>query len=171
MARPKVRKISTNMLEGYNGKKAIIETRSGWEITVIKMLEKMCQVKAIQGYSSEEFVVPYICGTDGNPHRYFTDFLITKNNGDKIVVEVKPNQETIQPFKPRNFKSDKQKRNYDTSMLTYIKNTSKWKATIEECKNLTQTTGENWSFAIWVEKNKKNPSDKGNGIIKKIIPV
>jgi hypothetical protein len=98
------------------------------------------------GWSSEEIVVPYRCGTDNKLHRYFPDFKIkvrTSNGSIKIyLIEVKPHGQTEPPKFP-----GKQTKRYITESMTFIKNQSKWKAAIEYSNRM------GWEFKIITEKD------------------
>ena len=172
----KRRKIDTQQLKGYIGKKRVIDMRSSWETKIVQLLEQLYTIKEIQGYSSEELIVPYYSSLDDKSHRYFTDFLIKSKKGHNYIIEVKPFKDCLAPFKPRVFKDEKQKRGYDMQMFTYIRNTEKWGATIEACQKLTARTGQLWEFQVWTEKPKKYEKftkldDQKQGIIRRCIPV
>lgn len=99
----------------------------------------------VVSWSSEELVIPYISPIDGRPHRYFVDFVFKKNNGETIVVEIKPYNQTIAPV----LKEGQQKRTYIKQVQTYGINTAKWKAADKYCKN------KGWKFVILTEKDLK----------------
>ena len=85
------------------------------------------------------------CSTDNRIHRYFIDFKITvkdKNNSFKTyLIEVKPAKQTIPPIYP-----GRRTQRYLGESLTYMKNTSKWKAAIEYAKD------RNWEFKLITEQ-------------------
>jgi hypothetical protein len=118
--------------EKYKGDPTKVQYRSLWERNAFRYLEKHPKVK---WWNSEETVVPYICGTDKKPHRYFVDLTIRFMDGATILVEIKPHGQT-QPPKRKNL----------NEALTYIKNTSKWKY----AKRYAENRG--WRFEIWTEK-------------------
>jgi hypothetical protein len=74
-------------------------------------------------------------------HRYFPDMIVKKTNGDVILVEIKPYQQTQQPKPPK-----KQTRGYINEVTTYLVNQAKWEAADKFCK----TKG--WKFQIMTEK-------------------
>jgi hypothetical protein len=95
-------------------------------------------------WSSEEIVIPYICQTDGKPHRYFVDLLVTLKNGETYLIEIKPKSQTIPPQK-----SSRKTKKYITEVLTYVKNESKWTAAKEYCRD------RKWTFQVWTEETIK----------------
>lgn len=70
-------------------------------------------------------------------HTYYPDFYyeLYKSDGSlsKVVAEVKPRSETIEPVIKENMTS-KQIRNLEYSLKTYNKNLQKWKYMIEYCQ-------------------------------------
>ena len=101
--------------------------------------------KDIIEWSSEEFFVSYRCKTDNKIHRYFPDFKIKVRGKDgKIrtkVIEIKPRGECSRPIKPA-----KITRRYLNEAYAYMKNTSKWAAGREWCKN------RGYEFVIMTER-------------------
>jgi hypothetical protein len=100
---------------------------------------------AIVRWNSEEVVVPYKCNTDGKWHRYFIDMMIEQSNGDIILVEIKPQKQTIPPKNPK-----RKTKKYLNEVSAYIKNTSKWTYAQEYAKS------RGWKFQIWTEHTLKN---------------
>ena len=123
----------------YAGDVDNVVYRSGWERHVMKWCDESIDI--VQ-WMSEELVIPYICETDGRPHRYFTDFVIKYKSGRVVIVEVKPHKETLLPVR----KQGKTRRTILTEGMTYIKNQSKWKA----AKAYADDRG--YHFEIWTEK-------------------
>ena len=115
----------------YNGDPTKITYRSLWERNAFRYLDKH---PAVKWWNSEETIVPYICGTDRKPHRYFIDLTIRFVDGTTVLVEIKPKKQTQPP-----------KRKSINESLTYIKNTSKWKY----AKRYAKDRG--WKFEIWTE--------------------
>jgi hypothetical protein len=127
----------------YEGDPTQIYYRSSWELRVMNWFDNNPNVI---GWSSEEIVVPYRCGTDNKIHRYFPDFKIkvrTSNGCIKTyLIEVKPYGQTEPPKFP-----GKQTRRYITESMTFIKNQSKWKAAEQYSKAM------GWEFKIITEKD------------------
>ena len=121
----------------YEGDYNNVRYRSSWERAVFSWLDKNDQVKS---WSSEEIIIKYICGTDGQLHRYFVDLKVTFKNGDVHLIEIKPKKETQEP-KPAKRKTKR----YITEVLTYVKNISKWEAAEQFCLD------RGWTFSIWHE--------------------
>ena len=101
------------------------------------------QNKSIVSWSSEETIIPYICGTDNRPHRYFVDFKIQVKSKDgtskTYLVEVKPSKELLPP-------TTKNKKRYLIEAHTFVKNQSKWKYAEQYCKD------RGWMFKVITEK-------------------
>lgn len=123
----------------YKGNPNNVVYRSGWELNVMNWCDRSPQVKE---WASEEIIIPYVCATDKRSHRYFIDFYIKYDNGREVLVEVKPFKETRPPKKAGRGTS---RQRVLTEGLTYIKNTSKWKAAKEFCSD------RGWHFEIWTE--------------------
>lgn len=120
----------------YDGDSSKITYRSLWELNVMKWLDLNPDVDS---WSSEEVIIPYVCKTDGKPHRYFMDFKIKFKSGKVVLVEVKPSAQVAPPKKRR--KTDK----YIKEVMTYAKNVSKWTAAREYVEK------RGWEFQIWTE--------------------
>lgn len=121
----------------YKGDPTNVIFRSLWELYCFQWCDTSGSVKE---WVSEEIVVPYLYEVDQKYHRYFIDLKITFADNSTVLVEIKPEKETVQPKRP-----DKSKR-YITEALTYVKNQCKWKAADEYAKD------RGWKFQIWTEK-------------------
>lgn len=126
----------------YLGDPFKVVYRSLWERQAFKWCESNPRIKR---WNSEEVVVPYKCKTDNKLHRYFIDLLIEFDDGNIILVEIKPDKQTKPPKK----QSRKTKR-YINEVTTYIKNTSKWTAAQQYADH------KGWKFQIWTENTLKN---------------
>ena len=127
----------------YKGNPTKIIFRSLWERKIMQWCD---QDDSVLEWASEEISIPYYCPTDNKRHKYYPDFFIkTINNGEiKIqIVEVKPKKQT----RPPKFKSNTRKRTIITESKAWTKNTAKWKAATEYCKN------KNWQFHIITENH------------------
>lgn len=131
MAHPKPRKWTPKNPGKYAGDVSNIIARSSWEV---KFLNWCDSNPSIIKYVSEEVIIPYICPTDGQRHRYFTDAMIKvkSNSGEEKVylVEIKPYAQTIPPVRGK-----KKQKTFLAESLTYMKNDAKWKAAREWCSN------------------------------------
>lgn len=96
-------------------------------------------------WSSENIVIPYYYPLDGKMHRYFPDYFVEFSSGKKIIVEIKPKAETIQPV----YKKGQNKRVFADRMATYTKNISKWGAAKLFCEE------RGWEFVIFTEDELK----------------
>ncbi len=121
----------------YKGDHTNVVFRSSWELHCFRWCDTSSSVKE---WVSEETVIPYFYDVDKKYHRYFIDLKITLTDNTVILVEIKPEKETVVPKRP-----DKSKR-YITEALTYVKNQCKWKAAEEYAKD------RGWKFQIWTEK-------------------
>lgn len=124
----------------YRGDYTNIIYRSSWELRLLSYLDKHPDV---QWYASEELVIPYISPIDGRRHRYFVDFVVKKNDGETLVIEVKPKAQTIPPV----LKEGKSKRTYINAVKTYGVNKAKWEAAESFCKK------KGWKFVIFTEND------------------
>lgn len=112
--------------------------RSSWERAALKWLDNN---PSIVKYAAEEIVIPYLCETDNQIHRYYVDLWFQTTDGSKYLIEIKPKKETIPPKKSRG----KPRNRYLNESLTYIKNQSKWNA----ASKFAQSHG--WTFQVWTE--------------------
>ncbi len=126
--------------EKYAGNLRNITYRSGWELKVMKWLDKN---DAVVKWVSESFAVPYFSTVDKRMHSYFPDFFVTikDKNGDikNHVIEVKPHYQTQPPTAKT--------KNLIEEAVVYTVNCCKWKAARAICDKY------NWQFSIWTEKN------------------
>lgn len=121
----------------YKGDWTKVTYRSLWEKHCFKWCDDNPSVKY---WSSEEVVIPYFYEVDKKYHRYFMDLKVTFENGQTILIEIKPKKET----KPPEFKGRKTKK-YLNESLTYVKNMNKWAAA------QTYAADRGWGFEIWTE--------------------
>lgn len=120
----------------YKGDYRNIVYRSLWEKNCMMFFDKSPDV--VQ-WSSEEITIPYYDEGDKRVHRYFPDFWVKWKNGKQTLIEVKPQKETVPPT------SQKRTKRYINEAFTYIKNTCKWQAAEEYCKD------HKMQFDIWTE--------------------
>ncbi len=111
----------------YDGDPTKIVYRSLWERQSFRWCDNNSDIKS---WSSESVVVPYKSATDGKMHRYFVDLKITFNNGNTVLVEIKPKRQTKPPKKKANI--------------------SKWTFAEEYAKD------RGWEFQIWTEDTLKD---------------
>lgn len=100
-------------------KHAPIIYRSSYEKKFIYWLESNPRVVR---WGSECCKIPYLY-IDGKMHTYYPDYYMEMDDGTKVLIEVKPANQT-QP--PKNENSWAQRE--------WSKNTCKWKAAMEFCK-------------------------------------
>ena len=122
----------------YLGDPTKIITRSTWEWSLAKWCDNNPLIKK---WSVENVVVPYYDTLKKKQRRYFVDFYVETNKGEKLLIEVKPNKETKPPFRFKNKHEDlleilqESQAVYSSSALqkkyraviTYMTNQSKWK--------------------------------------------
>ena len=65
---------------------------------------------------------------------------ITFNDNKTLLVEIKPERETVPPT------GQKRTKKYIAEGLTYVKNMNKWEAANEYAKD------RGWEFQVWTEK-------------------
>jgi hypothetical protein len=121
----------------YMGDASNVTYRSLWERTAFRWLDENSDVIS---WSSEETVIPYICGTDRQPHRYFVDLKFKLRNGETYLIEIKPQKEIDKPKVPK-----KKTQRFVLEVMTYVKNQSKWEA----AKKYAEARG--WKFQVWSE--------------------
>ena len=107
-----------------------INYKSGLELKCLRYCDMNIHVKK---FSLEPFAVKYLSPKDGKIHRYFIDFFMEFQNGQKFLVEVKSSGETREPKKPGK-KTEKAILNYQKALQTYAVNTAKWEAARAFCK-------------------------------------
>lgn len=89
--------------------------RSGLELQFVQYCENN---PSIRRWASEPMKIKYHSRLDDKDHDYYPDYVIENQNGDKVIVEVKPYNQTIKPDMT------------DTIWLkeSWIKNLDKWNA-------------------------------------------
>lgn len=107
--------------------------RSGLELQFIQYCENN---PSITKWASEPIAIPYFCRLDGKDHEYYPDYIIENKQGHKVIVEVKPENQTVKP------------KSSDSAWLKeqWVKNVDKW--TI--AKKFAETHG--MKFIIVTEK-------------------
>lgn len=133
------------MPEKYVGDLRSIIYRSGWE----QKFMGWCDFNEnVVQWSSEPFPISYHFPIDNKIHRYWVDFWIRNNRDEKILIEVKPYKQTLQPVLKESQQYQTKKVNqYKKDMVVWIKNQSKWQA----AKAYTDSLG--WKFRIVTEKD------------------
>lgn len=109
-----------------------IEYRSKWEKIYAHHLESNPDVKY---WGSECIEIPYQLLTDGSQHRYFPDFMVEKQDGTKIIVEIKPKAQCCKPATKNHWLWNE-----------YVKNVSKWTAAKQFCES------RGYKFMVLTEK-------------------
>lgn len=125
----------------YAGDHTNVIYRSGWERWAFKWCENNPDIKS---WCSEETVIPYISAIDNKYHRYFVDLKITMKDGRVILVEIKPEKQTMPP------KSRRRTKKHISESLEYVRNQCKWNAASQFCKD------NGYEFQIWTEKTLKS---------------
>lgn len=127
----------------YRGDVSNAIYRSSWELRLMTYLDTHPE---IEWWASEELVIPYISPIDGKMHRYFTDFVVKKSNGEVMVIEVKPAKQTAPPKIDTNLKG-KPSKSFLKEVETWGINSSKWEAASDYCRK------KGWKFVIMTEKD------------------
>lgn len=131
----------------YKGDSTDIIYRSSWEL---KYMMELDNDKSVISWGSETIIIPYRSPVDNKIHRYFVDFIVTKEeNGVKqtYLIEVKPIKQTVPPKPPK-----KKTKKYLVEIATWGVNRAKWKAAEEFCKD------RKWKFQIYTEHTLKIPN-------------
>ena len=105
--------------------------RSSYEYKFITWLENSPKVKQ---WASECICIPYLF-VDGTTHRYYPDYFVEMVDGTKLVVEIKPYNQTQKPINENCWAAKE-----------YTRNKCKWSAALEFCKN------KGYKFQILTEK-------------------
>lgn len=105
--------------------------RSSYELKFITWLETNDKVKH---WASECICIPYLF-IDGTTHRYYPDYFVEIEDGTKMVVEIKPYNQTQKPLNENCWAAKE-----------YAKNRCKWAAAVEFCK------AKGYVFKILTEK-------------------
>lgn len=121
----------------YDGDYTNIIYRSSWERYAFKWVDTNPQVLK---WSSETSIISYYFDLDKKYHRYFIDLTIHWKDGTTTLVEIKPDHQTRPPVKPK-----RKTQGYIREGVAYVKNSNKWKAAEEYCKD------RQWNFEIWTE--------------------
>lgn len=117
------------LIPGTSAEKIIY--RSSYELKFITWLENNSNVKF---WGSECFYIPYMF-VDGTTHKYYPDYFVEMTDGTKLVVEIKPYNQTQKPINENCWAAKE-----------YTRNKCKWAAAIEFCKN------KGYRFKILTEK-------------------
>lgn len=128
--------------EKYRGSLPICY-RSGMELKMFRYLD---QNENILSWGSETIIIPYFDPVSNKVRRYFVDnnFIIKDREGNirKLLVEIKPFQQTLPPKKsPR-----KKPATLLHEQATYVRNQSKWKYASEWAKK------NGYEFYVFTEK-------------------
>jgi len=102
-------------------KKEPIIYRSSWERQFIFWCERSPKVVA---WGSECIAIPYYNPLDKKQHRYYPDFVVELNTGEKLVVEIKPQNQTVLPTNENSW-----------AARAWITNCAKWKEIEQRCKD------------------------------------
>lgn len=92
--------------------------RSGLELRYIHFFENCSSIKH---WASEPFNIEYFSRLDNCVKNYYPDFILEKTNGDILLVEIKPDDQTHKPSVISN----------NWAKESWIKNTDKWNAAKE----------------------------------------
>ena len=113
---------------------------------------------SILRWSAESLSIPYkkteynevTKNLETTTHTYYPDFYYELQRSDgsisRVVAEVKPSSETVEPILPQNATSKKLK-NFNYNLIMWNKNLSKWKYMIEYCER------KGFEFIIITEKH------------------
>lgn len=130
---------------------------SSWELKFMIYCDNRSEIIR---WGSEAFHIPYIMERKNQEtgvikktnHKYWPDFYMevldpnSPGGVKKIVVEVKPSNETVQPVPPKKF-STKAMKNFEYAIVSFQKNMYKW----ERAKTFCEDRG--MTFMIITEKH------------------
>lgn len=106
--------------------------RSSWEKKFIIWCESSPKVVR---WGSECIHIPYVNPIDKKVHNYYPDFVVELSNGEKLVIEIKPENQISKP-----------KADNCWAQKTYAKNTAKWNEIKKQCDE------KGYRFCILTEK-------------------
>ena len=122
--------INIKSCKKYIGEGPII-FRSSYERKFVAWLESC---NSVAKWSSENVSIPYLWA-DGKVHRYYPDYYVEMVNGDRLLIEIKPYNQTHQPSNINEY-----------NLREWSKNKSKWEAAKAFCEK------NNMKFQIITEK-------------------
>lgn len=108
-----------------------------------KVMQRMDSHPEIVLWASEEVAVPYKSPKDRKVHRYFPDIWFQKQNGEKWLVEIKPE---IQCRPPKQGKTGKANKRFKRELITFAVNKAKWQAAQKLCEQ------QGWKWKILTDK-------------------
>jgi hypothetical protein len=116
----------------YNGDCTNIIYRSSYELGLFQY----CDLREhVIYWESEERSIPYYDPVSGRYRHYYPDVLMkykdTDGNIKKVLIEVKPEKDTIPPEK----NPKRRTKNWENRVKTWITNEAKWSAAKEWCKD------------------------------------
>ena len=145
---PKVVRFIPKNINKYIGDPSKIEMRSSWETKLARWCDS---TPAVIKWSSETIKIPYIstCEMDSlgrqKSRMYHMDFFVYYKTSDgntrKLLIEVKPYNQTIPPKK----RGRKKLETFLNEQKTYQINQDKWKAAKQYAKS------KGWEFVIMTE--------------------
>lgn len=124
----------------YKGDPTQVFYRSSWELKFFNWCDNN---NAVERWSSEEIVIPYISPVDNRVHRYFVDAMIQVNTKEGLktyLIEIKPDVQTRPPKAP-----SRKTKQYLTEVMTWGVNEAKWKAAERYAKD------RGWEFKVLTE--------------------
>lgn len=93
--------------------------RSSYEKKFVAWCE-MCPT--VKTWGSEVIEIPYIW-CDGKYHRYYPDYYVELTDGTKLLIEIKPSNQTVPPANENSW-----------AAREWSRNCAKWRAAQEFCK-------------------------------------
>ena len=89
----------------------------------------------VKHWGSECICIKYYNPVDQKEHRYYPDFVVEMQNGETLVVEIKPSNQTMLPDCDNSW-----------AMRTFAVNNAKWKTIQKICEE------KGYKFCILTEK-------------------
>mgnify|MGYP003393522975 CR=1 FL=1 len=139
---PEPKRFKPNNIQKYAGDPSKITSRSSWETKLMRWLDKS---PAVIKWGSENVVIPYYSSSDQKHRRYYMDFYAYYHIGDgkcrKVLIEVKPYSQTVQPRRGGRKKLE----TFLNESKTWQVNKDKWQAADKYAK------ARGWQFIILTE--------------------
>ena len=128
--------------EKYIGDLKKIIWRSLWERGFFKWADRS---PSVLKWASEPFAIPYYDQGHKKQRKYYPDVYLETSSGKKILIEIKPAQETKPPKKPQRVT-----KKHLLKESTYTTNCCKWRAAEKLCQK------KGWKFKIVTENTLTN---------------
>ena len=106
-------------------------------------MQELDKHPSIVRWASEEIAIPYRSPIDKKVHKYYPDLWVEKENGERLLIEIKPEDFTRPPI----LKEGKRRtRRYKRQYVSYRINEAKWDAAKRFCDK------HGWTWKIMTDR-------------------